>query len=51
MVREYGSKPHGSGVQDTLMAEVTETCMAMDYLYSLSNDYVAKDWKKGEDGR
>jgi hypothetical protein len=50
MIREDGSQPHRPGVEDSFMADATQTCMPMYNLDSFSNDDISKDGEEGEDG-
>jgi len=48
VIRENSSQAHCPRVEDRLMAETAQTCMAMYNLDLLPDDYVSEDWKEGE---
>jgi len=51
VIREDSPQTHRSRMQYSLIAQTTETGMAMHYLDSFANHDVPEDGEEGEDGR
>jgi hypothetical protein len=50
VISEDCAQAHGPGMQDSLIAQTTETSMAVYNLDALADDNVAEDGEEGEDG-
>lgn len=51
VVRENRPEAHSTGMNDSLLAKIAKTCMAVDDLNSLSKDDITEDRKEREDRR
>ena len=50
MIGKDGPQPHGSRVENALVAQAAQAPVAVDDFYPLPNEDVSEDGKEGEDG-